>query len=67
MSNIICHCKMVTEKEIKALIKKGAASAIEIMEFTGAGSGCGRCKPRVVELVQKELEKKPVEKQLRLF
>ncbi|MGV8828886.1 MAG: (2Fe-2S)-binding protein [Breznakibacter sp.] len=67
MSNIICHCKMVTEKEIKALIKKDAASAIEIMEFTGAGSGCGRCKPRVVDFVKRELEKRPVEKQLRLF
>ena len=67
MSKIICHCKMVTEKEIKTLVKKGATSANEITELTGAGSGCGRCKPRVVDFVQKELEKKPVNQQLRLF
>ncbi len=67
MSKIICHCKMVTEKEIKTLIKKGATSASEIMELTGAGSGCGRCKLRVIEFAQKELEKKPVDRQLRLF
>lgn len=67
MSKIICHCKMVTEKEIKTLIKKGATSPSEIIELTGAGSGCGRCKPRVAEYVQKELTKRPVNQQLRLF
>ena len=58
---------MVTEKEIETLLKKGATTVEEVILFSGVGSGCGRCKSRVVELVQKELEKKPVEKQLRLF
>ncbi len=67
MSNILCHCKMVTEKELKTLLKKGAASVEEVTLLTGAGTGCGRCKPRVVEFVQRELAKKPVDQQLRLF
>ncbi len=58
---------MVTDKEIRAVIKKGALSVSEIMEFTGAGTGCGRCKPQIENILLKQLQKKPVSQQLKLF
>ncbi len=66
MSNTICHCKMVTDKEILSAITKGATTLTEIMEFTGAGTGCGRCKPQIGEILLTRQKKEPPYKQLRL-
>lgn len=65
MERVVCHCKVVSDREIKSVIKKGALSIEEIMEFTGAGTGCGRCRPQLADLLIKHQNKTEVV-QLRL-
>ena len=36
-------CNMVTEKEIVAVLKKGAKSTSDIQKITSAGTNCGKC------------------------
>lgn len=51
MSNIVCNCRKVTEEEIVKAIKSGATTVEAVGEVTKAGTGCGRCKPRIQELI----------------
>jgi nitrite reductase (NADH) large subunit len=52
MSNrLICICNFVDEREIKSLLKSGAASTKDIQLLTRAGTSCGRCLPLIDELV----------------
>jgi bacterioferritin-associated ferredoxin len=52
MSNqLICFCNFVDKKEIKLLLKKGAATTKDIQHLTRAGTSCGRCLPLIDELV----------------
>lgn len=53
MSNIVCKCRNVTEEEIINAVKKGAVTVEDIGEVTKAGTGCGRCKGRIQELIDK--------------
>lgn len=39
-----CHCRNVTYGRIEAAIRNGADSLQEVMEATGAGKGCGKCR-----------------------
>ncbi|HNZ71378.1 MAG TPA: (2Fe-2S)-binding protein [Prolixibacteraceae bacterium] len=42
---MVCHCKMVSIKEIKRFSTKYPnASFDELMLSTGVSTGCGRCK-----------------------
>lgn len=67
MSNrLICLCNFVDEKEIKALLKKGANSTKEIQHLTRAGTSCGRCLPLIDELVNLSLKEKTQDQQKKL-
>ena len=39
----ICICKQVTENQIKASIKEGAASIDDLCHDLGVASQCGQC------------------------
>ena len=39
-----CHCKNVTYGMIEDAIRNGADTLQQIMDVTGAGKGCGKCK-----------------------
>ncbi|NQU87239.1 MAG: (2Fe-2S)-binding protein [Mariniphaga sp.] len=51
-SKLVCLCSLVTEDEIKDVLKKGASSTTEIQEYTRAGTTCGRCLPEIDQLVE---------------
>jgi bacterioferritin-associated ferredoxin len=53
---IVCHCRGVTDREIKRCVRAGRGSASAVSEACGAASGCGGCWPRVCEIVDAELE-----------
>lgn len=54
----ICNCKSVSKGEILTSIrKKGANSFSDVRAITLATTGCGRCKPDVESIVNKELQK----------
>ena len=49
----VCLCKAVSERSIHAEIERGACSVEQIAACTGAGTGCGRCRPEIERLVER--------------
>ena len=41
---IVCLCKSVSDRDVAKAIANGAESVDEIVQCTGAGSGCGTCR-----------------------
>jgi len=57
-NNIICNCMDVSEHEIVDAIKnKEAVTVQDIMDITGAGTGCGSCVDDLDEILKRELNK----------
>jgi len=48
---IVCHCRNVSDRKIKRLVREGACSAREVARATGAGMHCGGCRSAVKEVV----------------
>ena len=48
-----CKCKNVSIEEVVNAVKNGADTVEKVMEATGAGTACGRCKasliPNIIE------------------
>jgi NifU-like protein len=53
---IVCHCFGVTDQEIERVAKANRLTTVEeITQFTKAGGGCGKCLPKIEELLAKIL------------
>ena len=48
---IICSCRAVNDRTIRAAIEDGARTLDEIAERCRAGSRCGGCRPAVQEVL----------------
>jgi len=56
--NIICNCMDVSEHEIVFTIKNNEdVNLQDIMDITGAGTGCGSCIGDIEEILDRELKK----------
>ena len=51
----ICHCKGVTDRQIRSAINAGARSVVEISARCRAGTGCGGCVREVCRLLDDHL------------
>jgi nitrite reductase (NADH) large subunit len=51
----ICHCKGVTDGQIRSAINAGARTPVEIGAHCRAGTGCGGCLPEVCRLLDDHL------------
>ena len=51
---IVCHCRAVSDRTIRACVRTGATSAEAISELTGAGGCCGGCEPAILDLIDEE-------------
>lgn len=47
----ICHCRVVTERTVKAAIEAGAGSVEEIGRRCAAGVTCASCHPELERLL----------------
>ncbi|UQA60030.1 (2Fe-2S)-binding protein [Polyangium aurulentum] len=47
----VCLCVGVSDQEIRECVASGAATASEVMNRTGAGSGCGTCRATIASMV----------------
>jgi len=65
-TRIVCLCNLVDEKEIVALLKKGAATTADIQRLTRAGTSCGRCLPVIDGVVADYKSKRPKDQQQKL-
>ena len=51
----VCHCKGVTDRQIRTAIEAGARTPVEIGTYCRAGTGCGGCLPEVCRLLDDTL------------
>jgi bacterioferritin-associated ferredoxin len=47
----VCHCRAVTDTEIREAITAGACDLDEVGRRCGAGVTCGGCCPLILELL----------------
>jgi ferredoxin-nitrate reductase len=61
IGKLVCSCNGVGEGNIKKEIENGCSDFAEICQKTGAGTGCGSCRPEVRGILEKEKMKMLVE------
>lgn len=50
----VCICHQVREREVRAVILRGARTEEAVGEVCGAGTGCGSCLDRICDLIEEE-------------
>ena len=58
-----CHCRNVTYGMIEDAVRSGADTPQAVMDATGAGRGCGKCRDFLEYLIRdlrEELEKRKI-------
>ena len=51
---IVCHCKGVSDRAIRAAIRGGARSCQQVGRTCEAGRDCRGCQPLIRELIERE-------------
>jgi bacterioferritin-associated ferredoxin len=54
---LVCHCRGVTDRQIRRLVKDGAGSTREVARATGAGLRCGGCRSNVKQIVDEAVSR----------
>jgi bacterioferritin-associated ferredoxin len=49
---IVCLCRNVSDRAIRAAVETGARSADEVARATCAGTSCGCCRPAVEAILR---------------
>jgi len=58
MGKLVCSCNQVGEGNLRKLIDGGCKSLPELCQTSGAGMGCGSCKPEIQRLLRERVETK---------
>jgi bacterioferritin-associated ferredoxin len=58
---IVCHCRRITDRQIRRIAREGASSVGEVARACGAATGCGGCATVVHEIVCQERDRASVE------
>ncbi len=48
---IVCQCRRLTERDVRAELARGARDLAELAEGCGAGSACGGCRATLEALL----------------
>lgn len=48
---IICHCEVVSDRQVEAAVDCGAVCADDIARSCAAGTQCGACRPTIEALL----------------
>jgi ferredoxin-nitrate reductase len=56
IGELVCSCNSVGEGNIVEAIKGGCTNFSDLCKTTGAGTGCGSCRPEVKSILDKSLE-----------
>jgi bacterioferritin-associated ferredoxin len=51
---IVCHCKGLSDRDIRAAVRDGARSCRQVGRACEAGRTCGGCRPVIRELIRDE-------------
>ena len=58
---IVCHCRRITDRQIRKMVRDGAGSVGEVARACGAATGCGGCATVIHEIVNDELDRPAAE------
>jgi bacterioferritin-associated ferredoxin len=47
----VCLCRAVSDRKVRKVINRGAATVDEVGAACGAGTGCGGCRPEIQALL----------------
>lgn len=53
IGKLVCSCNQVGEGNLETLISHGHRSLQSVCDNSGAGSGCGSCKPEIQQILKK--------------
>ncbi|WMJ73727.1 molybdopterin-dependent oxidoreductase [Cytophagaceae bacterium ABcell3] len=53
IGKLVCSCNNVGEGNIEEAIKQGCSTLQSVCSKTAAGTGCGSCKPEIINILQK--------------
>ena len=56
---IVCHCKAVSEREIRTLVSEGLDSRRKLARRCDAGRVCGGCRPVIDEILEEMADSDP--------
>jgi ferredoxin-nitrate reductase len=57
IGRLICSCNQVGEGNLTKLVEEGCHSLTTLCQKTGAGLGCGSCKPEIQQIIRGSLVK----------
>lgn len=60
LGKLVCSCNNVGEGNLSQMIQGGCSDFRQLCQQSGAGMGCGSCKPEVKALLDRSLEPAPV-------
>jgi bacterioferritin-associated ferredoxin len=49
---LVCHCRAVSEREIRLAVESGASTSEDVARTCGAGGDCGGCRPSVLRVIE---------------
>jgi ferredoxin-nitrate reductase len=52
---LVCSCNQVGKGNLQACIDRGCKSLNELCQATGAGLGCGSCKPEIQQILNEQV------------
>lgn len=55
IGKLVCSCNNVGEGNLINKIKEGCKDHLQLCQLSGAGMGCGSCRPEVKAILEKEL------------
>ena len=58
IGKLVCSCNNVGEGNLVNKINEGCRDHLQLCQLSGAGMGCGSCRPEVKEILEKELKHK---------
>jgi len=56
LGRLVCSCNNVGSGNIENKIASGCTTLSQISAATGAGTGCGSCRPEVKKILEKKLQ-----------
>ncbi len=58
---LVCSCNQVGSGNLQQLIRSGHTTLHELCEKSGAGAGCGSCKPEIQQILKETVRKDKAE------
>lgn len=52
---LVCHCRGISDRQLRRAVKNGCTSARDVARATGAGMRCGGCRSNVKAVVNEAL------------